>query len=118
MKEDHGQAYLNAILSSAVSVIKRFESVYKDENGNIKTYTNVSDEAWTSDLKEWKKQMPFVKAELQFLIDLLTVAGVDLGVIDADDLNTLKTDSVELLLKVKVFDTIDDYNQFKTKAGY
>ncbi len=118
MKEDHSQAYLNAILSSAVSVIKRFESVYKDENGNIKTYTNVSDEAWTSDLKEWKKQMPFVKAELQFLIDLLTVAGVDLGVIDADDLNTLKTDSVELLLKVKVFDTIDDYNQFKTKAGY
>lgn len=118
MKKDHSQAYLNAILSSAVSVIKRFESVYKDENGNIKTYSSQSDAAWISDLEEWKKQMPFVKAELQFLIDLLTVAGVDLGVIDADDLNTLKTDSDELLLKVKVFETIDDYNQFKTKAGY
>ncbi len=117
MKEDHSQAYLNAILSSAVSVIQSVDSVYK-ENGVINTYSSESEQAWKDDLEEWKKQMPFVKAELQFLIDLLDVAGVDLGVSDADDLKDLNADSTTLLTKGKVFKTIAEYDEFKEKAGY
>lgn len=119
LKNEYQLAYLNAALSSAISAINRFISVYKDTTSTQSGIVLVSSSAAFSGSypSNWATEVGRVKAELKAAVYFINrYADGGNSLISAEDRNKLNTDFGKLVSYLDTF-TQQGYADFTSAAG-